>query len=177
MKRIIWFFILVFLIISFGEDKTSFARNVTLRTELIEDADIEGDFSLILYGSRHINDVETIAIFDIEGDRYTIEPFAPDFDYRIMKGLSAREALHEAQSFVSWHQSYMSSHLSRILDDDGSIVGYELRPLYLPLTFGLPDVMYVYYTKKNGKIVVNIRLKPSVERQLFQGDSKEWRSH
>jgi hypothetical protein len=145
-----------------------------LRTEGAKDADIRGSFALILYGSRHLNDIETIAILDMEGDRYSFEPYAPEFDYKIKRGIPAKEALEEAERFVSWHSSFYRTQLSRILDGKGNVIGYEIRPLYQPLAFGASDVLDVDYRIKDNKVIVRIRLKPQIERMLFDGDkSKE----
>jgi hypothetical protein len=89
-----------------------------LRTEGAKDADIRGSFALILYGSRHLNDIETIAILDMEGDRYGFEPYAPEFDYKIKRGIPAKEALEEAERFVSWHSSFYRTQLSRTSFDE-----------------------------------------------------------
>jgi hypothetical protein len=63
----------------------SFAITGHLRTEEIKENDIKGVFTLILYGARDINDIETVAILDLEGDQYTLEPYAPAFDYKVKK--------------------------------------------------------------------------------------------
>lgn len=145
-----------------------------LRTEGVRDTNIQGTFTLILYGSRHLNDIETIAILDIEGDGYSFEPYAPEFDYKIKRGIPAKEALEEAERFVSWHSSFYRTQLSRILDYKGNVIGYELRPLYQLLAFGVSDVLDVDYRIKDNKVIVRIKLKPQIERMLFNGDkSKE----
>ncbi|GAB4421937.1 MAG: hypothetical protein OHK0032_17600 [Thermodesulfovibrionales bacterium] len=141
-----------------------------LKTEAANAADVTGTFTLILYGSRHSNDIETVAILDTEGDLYTFEPYAPEFDYRVKNGIPAKEAMVEAERFVSWHSSFYRSQLSSVMDDKGNTIGYELRPLYDPLTFGVSDVMDVDYTLRDNRVRVFIRLKPEVERQLRDGD-------
>ncbi len=149
---------------------SSCATDRLLRTEYSKDKELKGAFTLILYGSRHLNDIETIAILDIEDDGYTIEPYAPEFDYRIKKGISAEEAFKEAEHFVSWHSSFYRAALNKIIDEKGATIGYELRPLYHPLTFGFADVLDVDYVMKGDKVVVRIKLIPSVERMLSDGD-------
>lgn len=136
-----------------------------LRTEIAKDSEIIGSFTLILYGARHLEDIETVAILDAEGDKYELVPYAPEFDYKIIKNLSAKEALYKAQSFVSWYRSFHHSQLSKIVDDKGNPIGYELRPLYLPFCFGVSDVLEVdYWLKEDGKVKITIRLSPLIER-------------
>jgi len=145
----------------------SFAFEKPLKTESAEVSAMNGSLTLILYGARFADDLETIVIFDIEGDQYHFEPFAPDFDYKIKRGVQAKEALAEAQKFVSFHHAFWRSQLSKILDPNGNIIGYELRPLYNNLDYGRSDVMDVYYwLKEGGKIKVTIRLVPEIERAI-----------
>lgn len=162
--------IVLFAPIFFAVPDSTHAAGKTLRTEEATVSEVTGTFNLILYGSRHSNDIETVAILDLEGDRYTFEPYAPEFDYRVEKGISARKALDKAERFVSWHRDFWHSRLSRIIDGKGNTIGYELRPLYYPLTFGVSDVLDVDYRLKDGKVKVTVRLIPSVERMLRDGD-------
>jgi hypothetical protein len=145
----------------------SFAFQKPLRTESAEVFAINGPLTLILYGARFLDDIETIVIFDIEGDQYHFEPFAPDFDFKIKREVQAKEALAEAQKFVSFHHAFWRSQLSSILDPNGKIIGYELRPLYNNFVYGRSDVMDVHYwLKEGGKIKVTIRLVPEIERAI-----------
>jgi len=166
MKRIAY----ILLAVSCIAFLNSCAAGNYLKTEDAKDEDIKGSFTLILYGSRHLSDIETIAILDIEGDSYSFEPYAPEFDYKIKRGVSAKEALEEAERFVSWHSSFYRTQLSRTLDDKGNVIGYELRPLYQPLAFGVSDVLDVDYRIKDNRVIVRIKLKPQIERMLFDGD-------
>jgi hypothetical protein len=165
-------YIFALVVISFIMTGTSFAIKRPLKTEEAKSADITGTFTLILYGGNYSDDLETIAILDYERDQYNFEPYAPEFDYRIKKGVPAKEALEEAKKFVSFHNSFWHFQLSRIIDNKGDTIGYELRPLYLPLTFGVSDVLDVSYWLKGGnKVKVTIKLIEPVERmRLPAGD-------
>lgn len=138
-------------------------RGKLLKTVPAEIANVTDKFTLILYGAEHSNDVETVAILDKEGDRYTFEPFAPKFKYAVKRGLPAKEALEEAGKFISWHNSFHQSQLRGIIDENGNVLGYELRPLYLPFTFGIDDIMDIDYRMRADKIAVIIRLKPFIQ--------------
>lgn len=166
-KNVVKICIFAVMIFSVFITNDSSAIGKSLKTEEVKNANITGNFTLILYGGRHSNDIETIAILDIEGDQYVFEIYAPEFDYKIKKHVPAKEALDEAKKFVSFHNSFRRSQLSRIFDNKGNTIGYEVRPLYLQITFGVDDVLDVDYRLKNDKVVVKIRLLPSVERILF----------
>jgi len=125
MKNIITIVTLFLLPLSLFMANDSFAVAEHLKTEEAKAEDVEGTFTVILYGARDYNDLETIAILDYEADQYTLEPYAPKFDYKIKKGLSAREALAEAYKFTSYHPSFWHSQLSRIIDQKGATLGMK----------------------------------------------------
>ena len=139
-----------------------------LKTEPANAAEIKGTFTVIFYGGAYADDLETVALLDNEGDQFTFDPFAPDFDYVIKKGLSAEEALKAAKKFVTFHPSFWRTELIKVLDPEGNSIGFELKPLYFPFVYGISDVLDIYYwPKKGGKIKVTIKLKPSLETLKF----------
>jgi hypothetical protein len=144
----------------------AFAQSENLRAEEVKEGAVKGVFTLILYGARDINDIETLVLLDIEGDQYTLEPYAPAFDYKIKKGLSEKAALKEAYKFIGYHNAFLRPQLSKIIDDKGNAIGYEVRPLYLPFVFGRSDVLEVDYSLKGDKVRVTIKIIPSIERAL-----------
>jgi hypothetical protein len=141
-----------------------------LQTLSANPEDMHGTFTLLAFGRRHGNDLETVVIFDAEGDGYYFDLFAPDFDYKIMKGMSAKAAYKRAVEFVSFHHAFSRTRLIRILNSKGKTIGFELRPLYRPFVFGRSDLLDVFYwPKEEGRIKVTIRLIPMVERTFFKG--------
>lgn len=171
MKKTINIFMLTFVTILLLLALVSSADAARyLKTEEAKDAEVEGSFTLILYGGRHINDLETIVILDKEGDQYEFEPYAPEFDYKIKKGVNAADALNEAKRFVSFHNAFWRPQLSKILDNKGNIIGYEMRPLYRPFVYGRDDLLEVYYRIKGDKVIAYIRLIPEVFNTFFFGD-------
>ncbi len=161
--------LLLILFITLFTTAISCAPEKYLRTEEVKTDDITGTYTLILYGGRYLDDIETVAILDKEGDRYNFEIYAPEFDYKIKKGTDAKDALKEAEKFVSFHRAFHQSILSRISDKMGETIGYELRPLYYPINYGFSDVLDVDYIIKDSRVIVKIRLRPEVE-SLFNED-------
>jgi hypothetical protein len=161
--RLLWVVWIALMLSAPAVTSSSFAFEKPLRTEKADPSEIKGDFTLILYGGRFSDDLETIAILDPEGDQYHFDPFAPDFDFKIKKGIQAKQALAEAQKFIGFHNAFWRSQLSKILEPGGNTIGYELRPLYNQFVYGKSDVMEVYYwTKEDGRIKVTIRLMPDI---------------
>jgi hypothetical protein len=162
-------FVLLGILVSFFFTSYSSAFPKPLKTALASPSEVKGAFTLILYGGNYLDDIETIAILDSEGDEYTLEPYAPAFDFKVQKGVPAEEALETARKFVSFHPAFWRSQLSKILDERGNTIGYEVRPLYMPTALGMMgDVLDVYYwPKKGGRVKVVIKLVPSLERYKF----------
>lgn len=138
-----------------------------LRTQGATPAEVNGTFTVFLYGARYSEDIETVAILDREGDPYTFVIRAPDYDYKVIRGMTGEEALSRATEFVSFHHAVRDTHLGRILDFAGNTIGFEVRPLYLPLEFGYSDVLYVAYHITNGTVMVRVSLRSEVRRRLY----------
>jgi len=158
---IIIFIIFVLIIIGF----ISLSGDDHLKTEAAKPADVQGTFTLLLYGCSSRDDLTNAAILDKEGDPYTFEIYAPDFSYTSKAGLSAAEALQEAERFVRCNIQSDRSQLRRVLNPAGTVIGFELRPLYSVGTFGRDDLLDVRYVIKDRKIIVHIELDPAIERQ------------
>jgi len=152
---------------------SSCAVRPRLKVEGAVSSAVKGRYSLILYGCTHFDDLRTLAILDREGDPYTIEPYAPAFDYRIIKNLPAREALKRAESFASGcSPDFMRSHLSMIVTKDGAVAGYEIMPLYWSYVYPGSDVLNTYYFLDKDKIIAVIKLKHWVQ-MMREGDFGE----
>jgi len=151
---------LYFLLLMFGVvfGSVSCTPGIRLNTQGAQDSEVTGNYTVIYYGCNFFNDLETIAFLDKEDGKYPFEPYAPDFEYRVKKGLSAKEAMETAMKFVTCNTSFSRAQVSGILGPNGETIGYEVRPLYQPFTYGAGDVLYVNYSLRDGKVVINVRL-------------------
>lgn len=139
-----------------------------LKTASAESGEVNGRFDVILFGGAYSDDLETVALLDVADDQYILEPFAPAFSYTVKSALSAEEALAVAGKFVSFHPSFWKMQLIKIIAPDGTIVGFELKPLYLPILYGRSDVLDIHYwPQEKAKIKVTIKLIPSLEKLKF----------
>jgi hypothetical protein len=143
----------------------SCAYGKRLNTDASRIDNIQGTYTLILYGGNYADDLETAALLDKEGDRYTFEPYASEFIYKVIKGQTAEHALPAAEQFVRGHSAYHQQQMRAVLDDHGAVIGYEIRPLYLPLTYGQADVLDIDYYAKDDKVIVVIKRKPFLEQR------------
>ncbi|MFI5294410.1 MAG: hypothetical protein ACHQ0Y_05225 [Thermodesulfovibrionales bacterium] len=163
--------ILFSLVAAIALAASSCALGNRLDMKTAADSDLTGSFDLILYGCTYHDDFETVAILAKEDGPYVFEPYAPDFNYRVVKGVPAKDALDQAQKFVDCHTAYHRAQLSRLVDAKGDTLGFEVRPLYHPFVFGVDDALDTDYRIKDGKVVVKIRLLPSIENMLSGGGS------
>jgi hypothetical protein len=139
---------------------------IRLNTQASQDSQVTGTYTVLFYGCNYLDDLETVAFLDKEGDKYSFEPYAPDFNYRVKQGLDANDALAEAGRFVGCNTSFSRSQLSRIIAPDGDTLGFEVRPLYHSFTYGVNDVLNIDYRLRGDNVVITIRLAPSIEKML-----------
>ena len=154
------------MILGFSISSCMISTGNHLKTEPAKPSEVTGIYTLLLYGCRYPDDLENVAILYKEGGPYTFEIYAPVSRYKIKPGLTADEALREAGQFLTCSVQYQESRMSGISDLAGAIIGYEVRPLYSPIRFGMYDVLNVQYVMKESKIVVYIKLDPTVELEL-----------
>jgi len=141
-----------------------FATNNHLKTEAAVSSELQGTFTLILYGCRSSDDIENMVVFDKEDDAYTFEIFAPEFAYTVKTRVPAKDALTEAEKFVRCNINVQGSQLKKILGPEGQSIGFELRPLYSPERFGMQDVLNAQYAVKERKVTAHIKLDPDAEK-------------
>ena len=157
---IIFAFIVVVLIVLISRSGESY-----LKIEAASAADVQGTFTLLLYGCSFRDDLANIAVFDREGDPYSFEIRAPDTSFTRKAGLRGAEAMREAERFVRCNIRSERSQLRRVLSPAGAAIGFELRPLYPVTAFGKDDVLDVRYVMKNRTVIVHVGLDRAVALQ------------
>jgi hypothetical protein len=164
---------LVFTLFAIFASSCALTQYTALQRETVKDKKtIKGSYTLILFGNRYGDDLETIAILDRKGDEYTIEPYSPAYNYRVHTNQKGSTALQKAMDFVGKHESYKGARISTITDKQGRVFGYEVRPFYTDLRFRTPDVLDVDYMLKENKVKVFIKLKARV-RKYFEGTDRQ----
>jgi hypothetical protein len=136
-----------------------------------EQPKLTGTFTVIFYGGTYSNDPVTVAILDVEGDDYTIEPYTSEYNYQIKKDVPAEQALKESELFVSRHSDFYKSQIKRITDEKGRIIGYEVRPLYHTWRFGRRDILNVRYWIKDRTVFVTVDMKRAIRNRILQRES------
>jgi hypothetical protein len=173
MKKKLPTLLVVGLSIALFATINSCAPQTSLKTIHAYPTEITGTYTLFLYGARHIEDIETVAILAKEGTPYTFEIYSPDFNYKVIQGVPADEAYKKAAEFVSFHHAFDYYAVSKILDGNGVVIGYEVRPYYRPFEYGYYDVLDVWYSIQDGTVITRIHMKPEVEQYLRDGDGRK----
>jgi hypothetical protein len=147
----------------------------SLRTQQAKAIGPSGTYTVIRVGGNYFEDYSTFALVVPEDGRYRFEIFKPDFEYRSSKKLTAKQALAMASAFVSSQPSFTYSQTSSIIGPDGSVIGYEVRPLYNQMLFGQSDVLIIaYFPKENNVIEVRVDVDEAVKRR-DRGDDRRHR--
>jgi len=143
-----------------------------LMTGAADPSEVKGTYTLLLYGCHYPAQIQDVAILVDEAGRYPVSIYDLDSSYTVKKDVPAGQALSEADRFVRCSTyKIWRTEMRKILDDSGGILGYEVRPLYMPVEFGAADVIQTSYSLQKGAVRVYIRLFPDVERQQDQGSS------
>jgi hypothetical protein len=131
---------------------------IQLRATPVDQTPITGTYTLLLHGCHYLDQIDNVAILVDENSRYPLEIYDIDTSFTVKKGVPAQRAVAEADAFVrcSSHRVWRT-RVSRIPDDSGGTVGYEVRPLYTIPEFGTPDILTISYSLRNGKIRAYIR--------------------
>ncbi len=143
-----------------------------LKTAPAQDSELTGTFDVILYGCNYFNDPESIVFFDRADDALTFDPFAPSFNYRVRKGVNSADLLEHAKKFLNCNVALRGFELKKIVAEDNRVIGYELRPHYDSFVYGITEPLSVYYRIKGDKVRIDLRLDPSVEHMLREGNDK-----
>ncbi len=145
----------------------SCATYKSLKTERTGERDLSGTFSVIYYGYTYANDPKAIAVLDIEGDEFTFQPYASDFEFEIRSGVPSEKALPYAHSFVGRHSYFFNSQVRKIFAESGQVIGYEVRPLFHVAAFGQNDILDVDYWTEEETVYVSMDMKEHVKKRFF----------
>jgi hypothetical protein len=135
----------------------------TLKTEEGGLTATSGTYTIVRYGMSNPEDYANFAIIFPEQGKYSFDIYKPDFEYRIEKGLTAKQAMESAQESVRRSPEFSRAQASKIIGPDGNVIGYEVKALYKRTLFGMEDVTYLTYVLQvNNMVTVYIRIDDAV---------------
>ncbi len=139
-----------------------------LRPKAADPAEVNATYTLILYGCRSSGDIENMAVLADEKSGYAFDVYALDNMYQIKKGLPGPQALEEANTFINCSaHTVWNTVLRQIPDHAGKTIGYELKPLYRPWEFGIPEVLQSWYSLQGNTVTLHMQLDPSVWLSVY----------
>lgn len=152
----------------FGFASTATAKGVT-----IEDAKISelqgGTYSVFGYGCNASEDTPAIAILKREGTPYDFTMDAPVAEYRVSSGLAVGDAVRLAEKFVQCNPEAQDVEFNRIVAPDGTVLGYEMTPIYSPLRYGSAGLIGTSYRIEENMVFADVEVNPLTELNDWGG--------
>ncbi len=128
---------------------------------------IEGTYTVYLYSTKQYAGSEgtvpvraAIAFLDLEGDDYFFSLDVPEYEYGVVEGLSAGEAVRSAEWFIYQQHGSMDNILYRRIEVDGKTIGYEARERIKPWIYRRDVVNVEYISSEGGKVRVIFETGP-----------------
>ncbi len=150
----------------------SCAGGKNLRTAPSSAESISGIFDVTFYSNEDFDGLKKVVILDVAADAYEILLYEPEYFMQKVKHAKGDNAVKSAVEFIKGHPNYIKYQINKILDKEGNAIGFEVRPLYNPTTYGISDVMNNYYTLEDeGKVRATISLKAQI-RRIFEQDAR-----
>ena len=155
-----------------GSAPSGACAGTQLITRAADPRELQGKYTLYLYGCHYPDDVENAAFLVARDTKYPFELYTLESSYKVWDGLPAREALWEAEAFVrcGMHTVWYT-RLRTIPDGQGGILGYEMVPVYMPYDMGTEDVLMITYALRDGKVRTVIQPNPRRERDSWRSES------
>ncbi len=125
----------------------------TLQTSPAVMDDIKGNFDVIFYYDPDPDNIKKVAILDIAGDDHTISVYDTHYNIREKNNVPSEEAFNSAVEHVKGHLEYDTYKIKRIHAPDGSTIGFEVRPIYVAIRYGMSDVLDIHYIPGDGGAV------------------------
>lgn len=128
-------------------------------------------YSVILYGSKTIDDPVVLAIIDPEDDEYEAVMKASEYDFVVYKGLSREQAESRAGALLNickCRGEAVKSSNAVILPKSKKPIAYEFKPVYPPEKYGTGDVLKINYKldEREKKLYITPTPKPGINRGL-----------
>jgi hypothetical protein len=132
------------------------------RERVLPDVSEDVSFTLIYYVGISKRDNRRAVILDREDDSIEFIPTVRDFEYEILQNVSLEEAVYEAELFMEHEMIIYDYYFKKVLGPSGIIIGYEMRPVYVPWFYDTIDPVLIEYKYKRRMVSVFIKYQPWV---------------
>lgn len=124
------------------------------KTEMVHPGDVQaGTYRIVTYEHAVLNDPVNIAILQKEGTPYDINFADSRFRNDLASGMQADQALSVARNFVESDPSVQNVDLTKIYAPDGTVIGYEMTPVFMPLRYGGLDPFVTNYKVAGNSVL------------------------
>ena len=132
---------------------TGFASVAAAKGLIVQPADVSElqgkKFTVTGYGCNTAGETASLAILQQEGTPYTFSLVSrptsfwdtPTLsnEYQTLTDVPAGEALAAAEDIVKCSPEVQDVYFNRISTPEGTVLGYEMKPIYMPVRFGSID--------------------------------------
>ena len=139
-----------------------------VKTDRVKPYDVEsGTYKVIGFEKGTVNDPMMIAILQREDVPYSLK-FKTAGDSREVTGLTQDEAIRQAEAYVKSNPAVTKTELSKIYDADGTLIGYEMTPVFMPMRYGSSDVVDSHFRVSGDRTLAYVTVDPMLQ-QIEQG--------
>jgi hypothetical protein len=128
-----------------------------------------GTYSVVAYGCNGAADPRAVAFLQRDDAPYRVSIVEPRADVQTVMGLTADEAFRRAEDFVTCNPNAGEVELARITAPDGTLIGYEVSPVYLPLHSGSSDGVETAYRVEGNKVMAYVTADPLLQLNEMGG--------
>jgi hypothetical protein len=130
---------------------------------------LAGNYSVVAYGCNGANDPTAVAFLQREDSPYRFSIIEPRADVQTVAGLTEDEAFRRAEDFVTCNPNADDVELARITAPDGTLIGYEVTPVYVPLHAGSSEGVQTAYRVDGNNIRTYLTIDPLLQLNQMGG--------
>ena len=124
------------------------------QTRLEANAISAGSYTVILYRGYGYRDLDSAAFLDKEGDGISLAENGSETGVIRMKKLDSAHALQEAEYFLGHHADFDYAQIQALTTSDGTLVGYEIRPIFRVVDASGSDPLQITYTAAGNRYLL-----------------------
>lgn len=132
------------------------------QTPLEANAISAGTYTVILYRGYGYRDLDSAAFLDKEGDGISLAENGSESGVIRMHKLGSAHAVQEAEYFLGHHADFDYAQIQALSTSDGTLVGYEIRPIFRTIDASGNDPLQITYATAGNRYLftVDFRFPP-----------------
>lgn len=132
------------------------------QTRVEEGAISTGTYTVILYRGYGYRDLDSAAFLDKEGDGFSLARNGSETGVIRIQNLDGAHAVQEAEQFLGHHADFDYAQIQALTTSDGTLVGYEIRPIFRTTDASGADPLQITYAAAGNRYLftVDFRFPP-----------------